>query len=205
MTTARGGGAKDKQLHELVSQALESELGGAEVYETAQRCVRHDELASEFEEHHQQTKRHAEIVRGLLASLGLDEAAEPPGRKVVHHLGKSLAKAMETALAIDSPETAELVAAERVVLAQTKDHLNWELLADAAGHLQGAAYRALEEAVREVESEEGEHLYHSTGRCRELGMASPGLPAVLPPPEEQKHVKTAIGAARAKKARESMA
>ena len=195
---------KDKQLHELLSQALETELGGAEVYETALRCVRHDDLASEFEEYLKQTKRRAEIVRGLLASLGLDEAAEPPGGKVVHHLGKSLARAMEMALAADSPETAELVAAECVVLAETKDHLNWELLAEAAGHLQGAARRALEEAVREVESEEGEHLYHSTGWCRELWMASLGLPAVLPPPEEQKHVKTAIGAARAKKARESM-
>ena len=31
-----------------------------------------------------------------------------------------------------------------------------------------------------------------------------GLPAVLPPPEEEKDVKTAIGAARAKAAREEM-
>ncbi len=31
-----------------------------------------------------------------------------------------------------------------------------------------------------------------------------GMPAVLPPPEEEKHVKSAIGAARAKNAREEM-
>ena len=31
-----------------------------------------------------------------------------------------------------------------------------------------------------------------------------GLPAVLPPPEEEKDVKTAIGAARAKNARKAM-
>ncbi|PYQ04208.1 MAG: hypothetical protein DMF82_11345 [Acidobacteria bacterium] len=31
-----------------------------------------------------------------------------------------------------------------------------------------------------------------------------GLPAVLPPPEEEKDVKTAIGAARAKQARKEM-
>jgi hypothetical protein len=31
-----------------------------------------------------------------------------------------------------------------------------------------------------------------------------GLPAVLPPPEEEKDVKTAIGAARAKKARREL-
>ncbi len=36
-------------------------------------------------------------------------------------------------------------------------------------------------------------------------MKSLGLAAALPPPEEQKHVTTAIGAARAKNAREEMA
>jgi hypothetical protein len=30
------------------------------------------------------------------------------------------------------------------------------------------------------------------------------VPAVLPPPEEQRHVKTAIGASRAKQARDEM-
>lgn len=39
---------------------------------------------------------------------------------------------------------------------------------------------------------------------RELWIESLGLPAVLPPPEEEKEVKTAIGAARAKKARKEM-
>jgi len=33
--------------------------------------------------------------------------------------------------------------------------------------------------------------------ARELWLESLGLQAVLPPPEEQKHVKTAIGAAQA--------
>ena len=51
---------------------------------------------------------------------------------------------------------------------------------------------------------EDEHLYHSTGWCRELWIESLGLPAVLPPPEEEKDVKTASGAARAKKARREM-
>jgi len=30
------------QLHELLHQALETELGGVEVYETALRCVKND-------------------------------------------------------------------------------------------------------------------------------------------------------------------
>lgn len=55
-----------------------------------------------------------------------------------------------------------------------------------------------------VEDEEDEHLYHTKGWCRELWMEALGLRAVLPPPEERKHVKTAIGAARAEQARGTM-
>jgi len=59
----------------------------------------------------------------------------------------------------------------------------------------------LRAAIEEVEEEEDEHVYHSTGWTRELWLRSLGIKAVLPPPEEQKHVTTAIGAARAKNAR----
>src|ERR1035441_1311057 len=38
--------------------------------------------------------------------------------------------------------------------------------------------------------------------CRELWLQSLGLKAVLPPPEERRHVTTAIGAARAEQASE---
>jgi hypothetical protein len=55
-----------------------------------------------------------------------------------------------------------------------------------------------------VEEEEDEHLYHTTGWTRELWLGRLGLPAVLPPPEEKRDVKTAIGAARAKQARTEM-
>ena len=55
-----------------------------------------------------------------------------------------------------------------------------------------------------MEDEEDHHIYHSKGFCRELWIQSLGLPAVLPPPEEQKHVESAIGAARAEQARDEM-
>ena len=77
-------------------------------------------------------------------------------------------------------------------------------LDEAAGKAKGGEKKALTEAFEEVEDEEDEHLYHSSGWCRELWIDSLGLPAVLPPPEEEKEVKTAIGAARAKKARKEM-
>ncbi|HEU0050205.1 MAG TPA: hypothetical protein VFQ43_21630 [Nitrososphaera sp.] len=55
-----------------------------------------------------------------------------------------------------------------------------------------------------MEAEEDEHLYHTAGWARELWIQSLGLPAVIPPPEEEKEVKTAIGAARAKQSRKKM-
>ena len=89
-------------------------------------------------------------------------------------------------------------------MAETKDHQNWNLIGEAARKANGDIAKSLKKAYNEVEDEEDEHLYHSSGWCRELWIDSLGLPAVLPPPEEEKEVKTAIGAARAKKARKEM-
>jgi hypothetical protein len=78
------------------------------------------------------------------------------------------------------------------------------LLAQCAEKLKGKEAGALKEACEQVEDQEDEHLYHSKGWCRELWIASLGMPAVLPPPEEKKDVKTAIGAARAQQSRKEM-
>jgi rubrerythrin len=194
----------DDQLHELLYQALETELGGVEVYETALRCVKNDDLREEWEKYHEQTTHHVEIVMGLFDTFDLDPEADTPGRTVVRHIGSSLVKAMELALIEGDPASAELVAAECVTLAETKDHLNWELLGEAAKRVKGDTGKALRSAFEEVEDQEDEHLYHTTGWSRELWIDSLGMPSVLPPPEEQKDVKTAIGAARAKQVRSDM-
>ena len=73
-----------------------------------------------------------------------------------------------------------------------------------AKKLKGEEAKALKEAHEEVEDQEDEHLYHTSGWTRELWIESLGMPAVLPPPEEVKEVETAIGAARAKQARAGM-
>jgi len=129
---------------------------------------------------------------------------ETPGRRVIRSIGTALVNAMQIAMESGDADAAQLVAAECVVEAETKDHLNWELIGQVAKESKGSNAKALKEAHEEVEEEEDEHLYHSTGWARELWIEALGLPAVLPPPEEEKEVTTAIGAARAKKAREKM-
>jgi hypothetical protein len=167
--------------------------------------VVNDELKEEWEKYLAETTQHVETVTGLIEQFGGDPGATTAGRLVVRHIGAALVKAMEMALkAGGPPEAAQLVAAECVVHAETKDHLNWGLLGEAARGVKGEDAKAIKDALEEVEEQEDEHLYHSTGWCRELWIESLGLPAVLPPPEEEKDVKTAIGAARAKKARREM-
>jgi rubrerythrin len=195
---------KDAEVRELLYQALETELGGVQVYQTALRCVVNEDLKKEWQEYLEQTENHVRIVENVFTRLGLDTETETPGRLVVRHLGESLVKAMEMALDAGKPEAAQLVAAECIVLAETKDHLNWELIGELAKKAKGEKGSALKDAYKEVEEEEDEHLYHTAGWSRELWIETLGMPAVLPPPEEEKEVKTAIGAARAKKARKDM-
>jgi len=196
---------KDEQITELLLQALETELGGVEVYKTALKCVVNADFQEELNKYLEQTTHHVEVVRRIFEDLGLDPEAGSAGREVVHDIGAALVAAMKKALAAGRPEAAQLVAAECVIFAETKDHMNWELIGQLAEDLKGDRGKVLRTAYEEVEGDEDEHLYHSMGWGRELWLDSLGMKAVLPPPEEQKGVKTAIGAARAKQSRTELA
>ena len=191
---------KQQQLNDLILQSLEHEMGGVQVYRTAIGCAVNEELKEEWSKYLGQTETPVEILTSVCAAFDLDPAQKIPSRDVVRTVGEALVKAMNMARAAGNPETAQLVACECVVLAETKDHLDWELLGKCAEKLTGPRAKALKEACEIVEDEEDEHLYHTKGWCRELWLKSLGMVAVLPPPEEEHHVKTAIGAARAEQA-----
>jgi rubrerythrin len=192
-----------QMVKELILQSLEHERGGVKIYETALKCVQNEDLKEEWEKYHQETERHVQILQDVCSQMQLDAEEQSPGRKIVADMGQSLVAAMEAALGAGDPKQAEIVACECVVLAEEKDHSNWQLIDEVAKKMTGAEGKALKEAVNEVEDQEDEHYYHSKGWLRELSLASLGLKAVLPPPEEKKHVKTAIGAARAEQSRRS--
>ena len=194
----------EKQLHELLYQMLETELGGEQIYLTAISCAVNSDLKKEWQEYLDQTRHHQEVVLRMFEHFGLDPQATTPGREVVAHTGRSLVQAMELAKAKGTKGTAELVACECVVMAETKDHSNWELLGRVAKKATGETGKLLRAAHEEVEQEEDHHLFHSAGWLRELWIDNLGMPAVLPPPEEVKQVETAIGASRAEQARSKM-
>lgn len=189
---------------ELLLNALEHEAGGIKVYATAIRCAVNDDLRKEWTEYKDQTEHHEEVLKSTCEALDLDPEEDTPGRKIVRHLGQSLITAMEMALKGGDREAAELVATECVTVAETVDHHHWELIGELGKKAKGEEAKALRSAHDEVEDEEDEHLYHTKGWSRELWIQALGMKAVLPPPEEEKKVKTAIGAERAKNARAEM-
>jgi ferritin-like metal-binding protein YciE len=193
---------KIKQVEELVLQSLEHEMGGVKVYTAAVDCAVNKDLKGEWQKYLGQTKTHVSALESVCEALGVDPTRETPGREVVRGLGQSLIEAMKKAKAAGEPAAAEIVASECVVIAETKDHLDWELLGKCVEHLGAAQAKALKEAYDIIEDQEDEHLYHTKGWCRELWIQSLGLKAVLPPPEERQNVKTAIGAARAEQSAE---
>jgi len=194
--------ANPKQMKELLCQALETEMGGVEVYRAAIQCAENEDLREEWSRYLEQTERHVEIVRGVFEALGLDTEEESPGRQIVREKAAALVSAMQKALK-EAPEAAEIVAAECVVDAETKDHANWQLIGALSKHTDGEVRKALADAYDEVEDEEDEHLYHTKGWCRELWLDALGLDAEMPPPEEEEDVKTATDAAKTAKKRKS--
>jgi hypothetical protein len=193
----------EQQVSNLLYEALETELGGEQVYTSAISCAKNSELKEEWQKYLDQTKHHQEVLLKVFDTFSLEANRETPGRKVVRTNAECLVTMMQMARK-EAPDSAEIVAAECVTLAETKDHLNWELIGMTGEKMKGPKGKALTEAYGEVEDQEDEHLYHTRGWTRELWIQSLGMPAVLPPPEEEKQVKTAIGASRAQQSRNQM-
>jgi hypothetical protein len=134
----------NERLTELVYQALETETEGIVVYRTALKCAQDEALREEWHESLRQTEERERFLRRVCEAFGLDPAKETAGRRVVRHVGESLVMAMEAALAAGPSRSAEQVAAECVVLAETRDLLNWDLVDEAVIKLAAGRTRAFE-------------------------------------------------------------
>ena len=192
-----------KMVKELLLQALEHEMGGVKVYETALKCVVNEDLKEEWEKYLEETEKHVQVLHDACLQMNIDPEEQTPGRKITHDIGVSLVAAMEAALGTGDKEMAQCVACEMVTHAEMTDHFNWQLIGEVANKMTGAEAKVLKEAYQEVEDEEDEHYYHSKGWLRELSLEGLGLKAVLPPPEEKQKVKSAMGQARAEQSRRS--
>ena len=134
------------------------------------------------------------MVRMHIQGLSMKERTAKMGRLYTYMTSEACAQRFREGTRL----TDDLLALD---VQETKDHQNWSLIGELAKQLDGDAARVLEAAYKEVEDEEDEHLYHTRGWCRELWLQSLGLPAEIPPPEEERDVKTALEAAKAEQDR----
>jgi rubrerythrin len=68
----KGDKLKNEQVAELLYQALETEKGGIQIYETALKCAVNADLKEEWEKYLDQTRNHEQIVLEVMGKLGLD-------------------------------------------------------------------------------------------------------------------------------------
>ena len=190
------------QVRELLLQSLEHERGGVKIYKAAVAAAVRPDLRSEWTKYLQQTEQHVEALTEVCNVFSLNPFTTTPGTEIVKATGAALVQAIETARASGNPGAAQIVAAECVVLAETKDHMDWELIGEVAKELEGEQQQAVSDAFERIEDEEDEHLYHTQGWARELWLESLGLPAELPPAEEKRDVTSAVEAQQAKETRQ---
>jgi rubrerythrin len=192
---------ENQQLEELILQSLEQERGGVKIYTQALACAQSDELRTKWQRYLEQTRQHVAALEKVCSDVGIDPERETVGRKAIAHIGKALVEAMQMGIQA-GPAAAEILACECIVLAETKDHFDWELLGACSEHLETPEAKVLRGPYQEIEDQEDEHVYHTKGWCRELWARSLGMNAMFPPPEELGRVKTAVGAANAQQTAE---
>lgn len=97
-----------EQIHDLLYQALETELGGELVYTAALDCTVDADLRKEWQGYLDETKTHQRVLLTVFEELGLDPDAAVPSRAVVKHHGESLVAAIKLAKSQGDPDAAQL-------------------------------------------------------------------------------------------------
>ncbi len=157
-------------LLDKLSEFLMVEQGGLQLYRVASGRARQADLKQRYQEFEQQTAHHREVLTRLIQQVGGDPNYVSPAARVAQ---VKATKLMDSAL-IASDALAEALEAsdlENVLLAETKDHTDWELLKHFGQQADDPRVKqAVQEAVREVEQQEDEHVQWARETLRQMGL-----------------------------------
>ncbi len=156
-------------LMDVLSEFLAVEMGGQKLYEKALTLVSDSEVKTKFREFLRQTIKHQKVLTDVIHQLDGNTRTQSAGAKVATEKAQALLRSMEgNGL---SKDQAELNAIENIVLAETKDHADWELIGKIARQSNDDRLReVLGAAASEVEQEEDEHLNWTRKKLGELQM-----------------------------------
>lgn len=177
----RGGGYLSPEwLKNFFSEMLAVERGGIQLYEKALEELDHEELRSKLEEFHEQTQRHVEYCEEFLDAAGADQKSLSPGAKAAEHKAQGLITA-------EVPrEMADLNNLENLVLAETKDHWDWEMLGSMMEQIEDRDLKkVVSRAVREVRKQETDHLTWNQKMLTRLATEAAHQTPEMEQPEER--------------------
>jgi rubrerythrin len=149
---------RKEALLDKLSEFLMVEQCGWQLYQVVGSRTQDAELREKYAEFGAQTDRHRTVLIQLIRQLGGDPDYVSPTARVAQVKSEAL---LQSALQSGPLSDAEREASdlENVLLAETKDHADWQLLSQLAQALpKGKVRTALEAAVAEVEPQEDEHL-----------------------------------------------
>jgi rubrerythrin len=153
----------DSWLKDFLSEMLAVEQGGEKLYDKAISELQHDKLRDKLEEFREETQRHAELVQEMMEVAGVESDYVSPGAEAAEHKAEGLLSTeVEEALQ-------DLNNIENLVLAETKDHWNWEMLSSVAARIEEKELKdSVRRAVSEVFKQEREHLQWNQDTLTEL-------------------------------------
>jgi len=154
-------------LGNFLSEMLAVEKGGVQLYDKALKDLEHSELEEKLNDFLRQTHRHVELCTAMLEAVGGYPDYKSPGAQAAEHKANGLISAQVPA------EMADLNNIENLVLAETKDHWNWEMLASIASKIGDPELkRKVTKAVTEVRRQEKTHLDWNERTLSKLAMES---------------------------------
>jgi rubrerythrin len=151
------------KLVEFLSQMLAVEKGGVMLYEKALEELSHEELRDSLEQFLEQTCRHVELCEEMLDRAGASADENTPASEAAEAKAKGL-------ISVEVPEEMnDFNNIENLVLAETKDHWNWETLSEISKSIKERELRStVSRAVREVSRQERRHVDWNTSTLSEL-------------------------------------
>jgi rubrerythrin len=161
---SEGQSISNRKLLEFMSEFLAVEKGGIQLYTAAAKRSTDPEIKGVYENFLSQTENHARILTEAIEELGGDPSYMSPGAVAQEKLAKAM-------LSLEVPkELRELKDAELLLLAETKDHMDWEFLDKISSKVEQSTRELLRGIVSQVEDEEDEHLEFAKKAVEKLAL-----------------------------------
>jgi rubrerythrin len=153
-----GGQLNPPFIADFLSMALAHEQCGRHLYNAVSAQTANPILQRRYQEFGRETTEHIGILQELITTLGGDPGYVSPSARATEKLD---AGAVEATFVLDGSidiMTKELLMLDAVLLAETVDHGNWELIEELGEKLEGPAQEAVQAACAKVRPQEDDHV-----------------------------------------------